>query len=427
MNREFQGDINKIGRIAIVPQLLDVVCRITQMGFAAVARVTDENWIACAVKDDIGFGLEPGGELALETTICNEIRDSGQQVVINHVAENPIFKNHHTPLMYGFQSYISVPIVRKNGSFFGTLCAIDPSPRNLETPEIIGMFNLFADLISFHMDVVDELDISQSDLKVQRDFNTELEEKIKDRTAELRDKNATLLKANKELQEFSYISSHDLQEPLRKIQIFVSRIQESETGKLSETGQMYFSKIRESAERMQSLIDDLLSYSTIEKSVSKFERADLNMLVGEVLEDLSEEISLKSAAVTMETLPTLTVIPFQMKQLFYNIIGNSVKYASIERPVEIHIGAKLLRDHEGSGRDYCLISVRDNGIGFHPQFSEKIFDLFQRLHGKSEYKGTGIGLAIVKKIVENHNGSVSAVGDLGSGSEIRVLLPQSAM
>ncbi len=150
--QSFLTDVVAVESIAAVPTILDVVCQTTGMGFAAIARVTDDRWVACAVKDDIAFGLEPGGELSLETTICHEIRQSGTAVVIDHVAEDPAFCGHHTPARYGFQSYISMPIVLPDGTFFGTLCAIDPKPAKLNTPAIVGMFKMFADLIGFHLD-----------------------------------------------------------------------------------------------------------------------------------------------------------------------------------------------------------------------------------------------------------------------------------
>src|SRR5215213_2888189 len=122
------ADVAAIARIDAVPTILEVVCRTTGMGFAAVARVTDDRWIACGVRDEIAFGLQPGGELKVETTICSEIRDSGRPVIIDHVSDHPVFCGHPTPAMYGFQSYISMPILRPGGEFFGTLCAIDPRP-----------------------------------------------------------------------------------------------------------------------------------------------------------------------------------------------------------------------------------------------------------------------------------------------------------
>jgi GAF domain-containing protein len=146
------ADISAVSRIDAVASILEVVCRTTGMGFAAVARVTKDRWVACAVRDEIAFGLAPGGELDVKTTICDEIRDSGRAVVIDHVAEDEHFRDHHTPRMYGLQSYISMPIILPGGGFFGTLCAIDPRPARLNRPEVIGMFKNFAQLIAFHLD-----------------------------------------------------------------------------------------------------------------------------------------------------------------------------------------------------------------------------------------------------------------------------------
>ncbi|RZJ73973.1 ATP-binding protein [Flavobacterium sp.] len=428
--QELKNDVLKIGSIAIVPNLLDVVCRMTGMRFAAVARVTQDRWIACSVKDDIAFGLVAGSELQIETTICNEIRDSEKAVIIENVSEDVIFANHHTPAMYGFQSYISIPIFRKDTTFFGTLCAIDPSPNKLDTPEIVGMFHLFADLISFHLDAIEQLDSSRMNLEQQQSFTVALEQKIKERTIQLEEKNEMLLKSNKELQEFNYISSHDLQEPLRKIQTFVSRIQDSESGQFSEKALTYFDKIRESANRMRELINDLLSYSQTDQDKSKFEVVDLREVVEEVVDDLDEEIVKKSAKVEIGEMCQATVVPFQFSQLFYNIIGNSLKYSSKDRSPEIKIESKLVENLNPENPDlgdgkYCRIRISDNGIGFSQKYADRIFELFQRLHTKSEFSGTGVGLAIVKKIVENHKGVISAKGTLDVGAQFEILIPQA--
>lgn len=149
-------DVEAISQIPVIPTLLEVICRKTGMGFAAVARVTDDRWVACAVRDEIAFGLVPGAELKVETTICNEIRQSGNGVIIDHVAKDAMFATHRTPAMYGFQSYISIPIIRRDGTFFGTLCAIDPKPAKLNNPETIEMFKLFAELIAFHLHATEQ-------------------------------------------------------------------------------------------------------------------------------------------------------------------------------------------------------------------------------------------------------------------------------
>jgi len=149
---DFQDDLDAIAAIPAIPTILEVVCRTTGLRFAAVARVTDDRWICLASKDDIAFGLASGGELEVGTTICNEIREHRRAVAIDHVAESPDFCLHPTPLKYGFQSYISVPIVMADGRFFGTLCAIDPHPNTLNNPSVLGMFNLFASLIAHELD-----------------------------------------------------------------------------------------------------------------------------------------------------------------------------------------------------------------------------------------------------------------------------------
>lgn len=155
---ETQADVAIINQITVVPKILKLICQTTGMGFAAVARVTESKWIACSVCDKIGFGLEPGSELRLETTICNEIRHSGKSVIIEDVSKDEVYAHHATPELYGFQSYISVPIIRRDGSFFGTLCAIDPKPAKINNAEIIELFTSFADLISYHLSDIDQKD-----------------------------------------------------------------------------------------------------------------------------------------------------------------------------------------------------------------------------------------------------------------------------
>jgi GAF domain-containing protein len=148
------ADVAAVQRIDIVRTILADVCHITGMGFAAVARVTDGHWIACQVQDDIGFGLDAGEELEVRTTICDEIRDSGVTVYIDHVRDEPAWRTHPTPIMYGFQSYISVPIARADGSFFGTLCAIDPEPRPVSLQTMVAMIEEFAARIGHELDAM---------------------------------------------------------------------------------------------------------------------------------------------------------------------------------------------------------------------------------------------------------------------------------
>jgi hypothetical protein len=228
-----QTDVENISKIPIIPSLLEVICRTTGMGFAAVARVTDDKWVACSVRDEILFGLKPGGELILETTICNEIRQTHQSVVIDHVEKDKIYSDHHTPAMYGFQSYISVPIYKKDGSFFGTLCAIDPKPHQLNTPEILGMFNLFTDLISFHLQAIEQVSVIESKLK---------NEQI---TAGLRE-------------QFIAILGHDLRNPLSAITFSSELLLELQ---LDKEASSLVNIIKKSSGRMGRLIKNTLDFA----------------------------------------------------------------------------------------------------------------------------------------------------------------------
>jgi transcriptional regulator with XRE-family HTH domain len=152
---EISDDVSTISTMPLGPQLLEMICRTTGMGFAAIARVTDTQWMACSVLDKISFGLKSGDELQLETTLCNEIRQHQQAVVIDHVSEDSKYAGHPTPERYGFQSYISMPIFRQDGSFFGTLCAIDPKPAKLDNPHTISLFKIFAQLVSYYLDATE--------------------------------------------------------------------------------------------------------------------------------------------------------------------------------------------------------------------------------------------------------------------------------
>jgi GAF domain-containing protein len=168
LDREKQQDLERIAGMEAVPAILAMVCHTTSMGFAAIASVTEKQWLACATRDEIAFGLLPGGELPLETTICHEIRDHRQPVIIEDVAADPIYCHHHTPALYGLRSYVSFPILLPDGSFFGTLCAIDPQPRKLNTPEVLNTFKLLSDLIAKHLATARQMAVIE-DLLLQRD------------------------------------------------------------------------------------------------------------------------------------------------------------------------------------------------------------------------------------------------------------------
>ncbi len=256
-----------------------------------------------------------------------------------------------------------------------------------------------------------------------------LEETVKQRTRDLIKSNLDLENKNKELEAFTFISSHDLQEPLRKIQTFASRILEKENKNLSDNGKNYFRLMQQSAERMRQLIKDLLSFSRITAAERKFENTDLNIIIKEVKEDFKEELKEKHATIEVAHLCQANIIPFQFRQMMYNLIENALKFSTPEKPPHIKIkshiakGIKLNNKKLFPQKQYCHLSVTDNGIGFEPRYSEKIFEVFQHLHPKDKYEGTGIGLAIVKKIVENHQGIITAHSKLGKGAQFDIYIP----
>jgi light-regulated signal transduction histidine kinase (bacteriophytochrome) len=235
--------------------------------------------------------------------------------------------------------------------------------------------------------------------------------------------------ANKELLSFTYVSSHDLQEPLRKIQTFAGRIAEHESQNLTEKGKGYFQVMQEAAKRMQTLIEDLLAFSRVNTAERIFVNTDLRIIVEEVKTELKETIEEKHATIEVTELCPANVIRFQFRQLMVNLIGNALKFSRHDIPSHIIIksaivkGSALNNDKLSPEKKYCHITFEDNGIGFESKFNDRIFEVFQKLHREDEYAGTGIGLAIVKKIVENHNGIITATSELNKGARFDIFIP----
>jgi PAS domain S-box-containing protein len=277
---------------------------------------------------------------------------------------------------------------------------------------------------------------SSTDIQEQKHFMQELEKSVIERTESMNYANLVLKQtvseleqSNAELASFNYIASHDLQEPLRKIIAFSKRIEDLDQQILSDLSKDYFSRIILAAGRMQNLIDAFLSYSQTSNIRATFEPTDFNTIFKEVKNDFAETIEQKKISLESQSLPVLMGIPLQIDQLFTNLIGNAIKYRRIDVDSAIEIFAEELngRDLAFEGVDteqlYWKISIRDNGIGFDQTYESQIFELFQRLHNRHEYAGTGIGLAICKKIMRNHRGYISASGHSGSGAEFSMYFP----
>jgi len=250
--------------------------------------------------------------------------------------------------------------------------------------------------------------------------------------AELEEKNRQLLISNEELDSFNYISSHDLQEPVRKIRTFISMIEETEYQKLSERNKYNFQRVQSAAIRIQDLLHDLLSYSQIGKGEQHFKPVDLNSVLEEAKLNLEHEVRDTNATIEADVLPVINCIPFQMQQLFDNLISNSLKYKQKERAPHLQIRYRQLGVEDALHMfpakavetSYHLISFIDNGLGFNEEYADKIFEPFSRLHATTEqFSGTGIGLTICKKIVNNHNGMIRVQSAVMKGASFYIYLP----
>jgi signal transduction histidine kinase len=373
MALDVQGDVKRVSRIEAVPTILDVISRTTGMGFAAVARVTEDQWVACSVLDTIDFGLKPGGELKIETTICNEIRRTREAVIINNVAEDNVWCKHATPAMYGFQSHISMPIILGDGSFFGTLCAIDPRPARVDTPEIIGMFRLFAELIAKHLDADRRLAATQSALMEERAIS------------EVRE-------------QFIAVLGHDLRTPTRAISCFIDLLQETP---LSSDAIKMIRIMRESATRMTALIDNMLDLARGRLGGGLALNRDSSKPLEPVLRGVIAELTASNPDRVVEanfSFPEpIHCDPARLAQLLSNLLGNALTYGSVDQPVRVKAAS--------DGETFEL-SVTNAGKPIPPAAMDRLFQPFYR-NTLQDREGLGLGLYIAHEIAKAHGGTLS--------------------
>ena len=373
----FEADIKAISAIDSVPMILDVVCRVTGMGFAAVARVTEDRWIACSVKDQIGFGLKPGGELPILTTICNEIRDTGEGVVFDNADEHPVFKDHHTPATYGLKSYISLPIHLRDGTFFGTLCAIDPKPHTIDTPEIVGMFRLFAELIAQHLSTDERLAASNAQLIEAR------------HAAELRE-------------QFMAVLGHDLRNPLSAIASGVGLLQRSVSA-ADERGQRVLKMMQQSSLRMSELIENLLDFARGRLGAGITLNLDSHDTLEPAISQVVNELRSAWPDRVVETrfdfaAPVLVDAP-RIGQMVSNLVGNALSHG--DRDAVVRVTAM------SEGTSFWL-SVANEGAVIPPEIMERLFLPFSRGEVLRNQQGLGLGLYIAAEIAKAHGGTLTA-------------------
>lgn len=374
MEARLDADVAAVARISAVPTILEVVCRTTGMGFAAVARVTDRRWIACSVHDEIDFGLKPGGELDLQTTICHEIRQSGEPVVINNVGQDDAYRTHHTPLLYGFQSYISLPITRRDGSFFGTLCAIDPRPARLDKPETIAMLKLFADLIAFHLDADDRLAASEAKLLTERV------------SAKLRE-------------QFIAVLGHDLRNPLMSVSAGTEMLLKDPP---RDRAVAILKLMQMSVGRMGGLIENVLDFARgrLGGGLALDRRpTDLEPLLRDVIEELKVAYPHGDVVMEFQLAHPVTVDPTRLSQLASNLIGNALTHGAPDEPIRV-------RAISGDGG--LELSVSNGGDVIPPEAIKRLFQPFERGAINPSKEGLGLGLYIASEIAKAHGGTLTA-------------------
>jgi signal transduction histidine kinase len=358
-----QAQVAAIGALEIVPTILEVVCRTTGMGFAAVARVTEDRWIACAVQDDIQFGLKAGDELKIDTTLCKDVRQRRELVAIDDVTSDAVYCGHPAPAMYGFRSYISVPIILQNGDFFGTLCAIDPHPANVQSRGTVGMFKAFAELIAFHVHAQHRVDVAEADLLTERE------------ASELRE-------------QFIAVLGHDLRNPLAAIMAGTSLLQRSpEQGTALRTVAMMQNSVR----RMAGLID-----------VQRHAMGSLDSVLKQVVDELQVASPDRVVQLALEITEPVNCDPERIAQLASNLISNALTHGSRGTPVRVSAttAAGMLE-----------ISVANGGEAIPAALQARLFLPFVRASVQPNQQGLGLGLYIASEIARAHDGTLSVASD----------------
>ena len=399
---DHQNEIGAVGRIEAIPTILDVVCRTTGMGFAAVARVTDDRWIVCQVLDNSDFGLESGDELKAESTICHKVRQTRELIVIEDVEIDPVHREHRATAQVGFRSYISVPICLKDGRFFGTLCALGHKPARLKTPETIGMFKLFADLIATHLESDDRLRMSGKELSVSRKDLRASREELRLSQEDLRVSNAALLEEQgiSELREqFIAVLGHDLRNPLASISGAARMLAKDPP---AERRAMLLDTLQASVVRMAGLIDNVLDFARgrLGAGIPLELRPDVQLTP--VLEHLVQELRVgvpdRLVVIDFHLPVPIRCDPSRISQLVSNLLGNALTHGSPDEPVRIHAE---------STAETLTIWVANGGAAIAPAAMQHLFQPFFRGQVRPSQQGLGLGLHIASEIAKAHDGTLS--------------------
>lgn len=391
---EIARDVAAVGRIEAIPTLLQVLCEITGMGFAAVARVTDGTWTACAVRDQISFGLEPGGQLDVDSTLCKEVRKARLPIVISHASADPVYRDHHTPRRYSIESYVSVPIVLPGGSYFGNLCAIDPRPADVSHPRIVAMFEHFAQLIAVQLEGERRRELVQTALFDER------------AAGELREQMIAIL-------------GHDLRGPLGAIAMNAARlkVKAAEPAAIAALA----SEIAAGAKRAAAIIDDTLDFArgrlggTFDVERRPVEQID-EALFG-VVTELQALHPQRSVDWQFGVHGTVEVDRGRIQQLASHLLANALEHGAPDGPVRIAAATTP---------DDLTIEIHNEGNPIPQQRLAGLLAPAWRPSGVPARDGLGLGLYICSRIVAAHQGRLDVVSSATAGTTFTATLPRRA-
>ncbi len=374
---DFQQDIDAIGRNAAVPTMLETVCLATGLRFAAIARVTEARWVTCLTVDRLAFGLEPGDELVVETTLCHEVRQMQAEVVIDDV-QSSLYCNHPTPRQYGFRSYLSIPIRRADGSFFGTLCALDPEPNRLTDPRVLQMVRLFAKLVGDAIDAEERLNETRSDLQRER------------RLADVQE-------------EFMAILAHDLRNPVSALSAGLALLGR---GPLDDRARGIVALMGGSVRRMRGLIDNLMDHARNRLGggivVERVAESGLEEALAQIIGEYRTVSPDQEITATFALPQPISCDRARIAQLLANLLGNAVVHGASGRPIAVE--ARV------AGGTFEL-TVANEGEPIPADRLASLFEPFSKGGGQTGREGLGLGLYIAAEIARAHGGGIEVRSD----------------
>lgn len=387
-----EADIAAVARISAVPLILRVLSETTGLRLSLVARVTEGSWTACAVLDRMDFGLSVGDNLDVATTLCSEVRDTLEPVIVEHASAEPAYCTHPTPRMYGFESYISVPLFRPNGEYFGTVCALDAKPAVLREPKTVAMFNLFAEMISQQLTAEDERERDRAALADER------------RTAELRE-------------QFIAVLGHDLRNPLTSVVTGADFLLELEP---TPTQRTILDRIHRSGLRMTRLIDDVLDFARGRLGggmpIHPIEVDHVDLVVRHVVAEIASAHAGREIRVAVDVPAVAWFDRTRIAQMLSNLVANAVEHSPGGAPVDVAVDAtdELLR-----------FAVTSRGDVIAPEVMPRLFQPYVRGSGANPRTGLGLGLYIASEIARAHGGAIHVSSSAEAGTTFTAVIPRA--